>query len=410
MSVETRERALGYYGWRIVLVAFVCHFVAVGFFFYSYGVFFKAVALELGGSRLQVSLGLTVANAVSALCAPLVGRATERGVRRVIVVGALLVSTGFALMTQVSTLWQFYAVLATLVGAGTVAMGGISPATLVTSWFYTHRGIALGIATIGVSLSGLLMPNLATALIDALGWRGSFGVYALATLVLVVPMALWLVVDRPGDIGIAGTNAEPEPLHATRDLLRTRAFWAIAMSFALSLFGVSAVLTHLIPYLTDSGIGAYQAASMLSAAAGAGVAGKFAFGAIADRTDGRNAVWLSLAFQLAGVLALRSPAPLWLWTGAITFGFGMGGVVPLQSVLIAASFGSRSYARAAGLMRPVMLPIAAGGVPLAGWVFDETGHYDNAFACFIAAFVLSAAVLAIAPEPRRARLQVEPAA
>jgi cyanate permease len=61
-------------------------------------------------------------------------------------------------------------------------------------------------------------------------------------------------------------------------------------------------------------------------------------------------------------------------------------------------------------MRPVMLPIAASGVPLAGWVFDETGHYDNAFACFIAAFVLSAAVLAIAPEPRRARLQVEPAA
>jgi len=43
-------------GWRMVGVAFFVDFVAVGFFFYSYGVFFKAIAAEFGDSRLGVAL------------------------------------------------------------------------------------------------------------------------------------------------------------------------------------------------------------------------------------------------------------------------------------------------------------------------------------------------------------------
>ena len=59
----------------MVAVAFFVDFVAVGFFFYSYGVFFKAIAAEFGDSRLGVALGLTVTSAVGAFAAPLVGRA-----------------------------------------------------------------------------------------------------------------------------------------------------------------------------------------------------------------------------------------------------------------------------------------------------------------------------------------------
>ena len=47
-------------GWRMVAVAFFVDFIAVGFFFYSYVVFFKAIAAEFGDSRLGVSIGTTV--------------------------------------------------------------------------------------------------------------------------------------------------------------------------------------------------------------------------------------------------------------------------------------------------------------------------------------------------------------
>ena len=71
-------------GWKMVLVAFSVDFVAVGFFFYSYGVFFTAIAKEFGdsdlgallGSHLGASLGLTITHAVGAIAAPLVGRSS----------------------------------------------------------------------------------------------------------------------------------------------------------------------------------------------------------------------------------------------------------------------------------------------------------------------------------------------
>ena len=51
----------------MVGVAFFVDFIAVGFFFYSYGVFFKAIAAEFGDSRLGVAVGITLTQA-SARC------------------------------------------------------------------------------------------------------------------------------------------------------------------------------------------------------------------------------------------------------------------------------------------------------------------------------------------------------
>ena len=48
----------------MVSVAFLVDFIAVGFFFYSYGIFFKAIAVEFGDSRFGVSIGVTVTQGV----------------------------------------------------------------------------------------------------------------------------------------------------------------------------------------------------------------------------------------------------------------------------------------------------------------------------------------------------------
>lgn len=395
------EQRWRYHGWRMVAVAFLCHFVGAGFFFYSYGVFFKAVATNLHGSRFAVSLGLSCAHVVSALAAPLIGRAIERSVRLVIVAGALSCATGFALMTQVAALWQFYLVLAALVGPGVVSLS-LAPSALVTGWFQTRRGTALGIATVGVSLSGLVMPGVATWLVTHLGWRGGFGVYAIATLLLIIPAAR-LVVPKPEDPICSDDDIEREPLHPTMSLLKSRVYWCLAGTFALALFSVTAVLTHLVPHLTDVGLRPYHAAALLSLAAGTAVAGKVAFGAIADRTaDPRRAVWLCLAFQLLGILLLRAlDTTAGLACAAIVFGFGMGGVIPLQNTLTAAAFGQRSFARAAGLLRPVMLPISAAGVPMAGYLFDRSGSYDGALVIVAVASVLAACALVPLPSTMR---------
>lgn len=180
-----------FYGWRIVAVALVCQFVSAGLLFYSFGVFFKSVAAELGGTRFDVSMGLAAANVAGALSAPFIGRVVERGsARTVILLGSLACGGGYLILSFANAFWQFYAVLATLVGVGTLALGNIPQAALVTRWFAAKRGTALGIATVGVSLSGLIMPTAATLLIDTFGWRAGYRVYGLMAVVLVIPLVV----------------------------------------------------------------------------------------------------------------------------------------------------------------------------------------------------------------------------
>ena len=60
-------------------------------------------------------------------------------------------------------------------------------------------------------------------------------------------------------------------------------------------------------------------------------------------------------------------------------GVAVGGVHPVLTMLIAASFGARSYASAYGLMNTLLQVLAMVAVYSIGWVYDETGSYEAAF-------------------------------
>lgn len=85
-----------YYGWKIIGVTFLTNFISVGFIFYSYGVFFKDLAAEFGGSRFGVGVGLAVMNIVNGILAPFLGRIADRGhIRTMMCTGAVFLSVGF---------------------------------------------------------------------------------------------------------------------------------------------------------------------------------------------------------------------------------------------------------------------------------------------------------------------------
>ena len=414
---DPRSPGWGFYGWRIVAAVFLVDFIAVGFYFYSYGVFFKAIAADLGsGTRFGVALGLSISNVVGAGVAPFVGRAVDRvPIKRIMIAGAVCVSLGFGLMSQISSFWQYYLVLGTLLGVGGALMGGIASSKLVANWFVARRGTAFGIATIGISLSGLVMPSTATWLIAEVGWRGAVAVYGFCTFVIVIPLVAHFVVDRPESMGLlpdgeapapapADGDAVPEMMWHTRDILRARNFWVLTVAFGLVLFSLSAVLVHLVPYADDLGIPRYRAAWVLSIAAGAGVLGKIAFGWLFDRFDPRIAVWISFGSQLAGLLAIMSArAYPSLASGAVLFGFGMGGVIPLHASVTSATFGRISFGKVSGLLRPFQVPITALGAPLAGWIYDATGSYASAFRLFAVVYVAAALVASGLRIPRTSR-------
>ena len=404
-SRPASEQRKLFYGWRMVAVAFVVDFIAVGFFFYSYGIFLKGISADLAGSRFAASLGISIANGIGALFSPFIGRALDRlSIKHIMIVGALLVSAGFFALSLTTALWQLYVIMGTLLAFGMTMMGGLASAKLVANWFEEKRGKALGIATIGISFSGLIMPPLATWLISEVGWRGGFQVYAALTIAIIVPLVAVFVVNRPEDEGLlpdGGTkehhrllrSASPELHWRTRELLRDHNFWVIAIPFGLAFSSLSAVLIHLFPFATDLGISVERAAWIVSAAAGAGALGKPVFGLMIDRFDARVTIWASFGGQLLGLWLLMGGDDFGsLLVAAMIFGFSMGGVVPVHGAVTATAFGRLSFGKAMGLLRPVQIPIHMLGVPLAGWIFDSTGSYRVAFQIFAGFYLVAIAV------------------
>jgi len=399
----------------MVGVAFVVEFIAVGFFFYSFGVFFKAIDAELAGSRLGVSLGMMVTGAVGGILAPFMGRALDRyPIKRIMLMGALVLSAAFALLSRVATIWQYYLVLGTFFAFGMSMMGGLATSKLVANWFQARRGTALGIAGVGISLSGFVMPPVAAWLVSELGWRGGFLVYAVGTLAIVIPVVGLFVVNRPEDVGLRpdGAASQPEASEeasadipwSTRQILTSRNFWAIAFPFAMSFTSLSAILIHLVPHANDIGIPISRAAWVLSFAAGAGAIGKLFFGRLVDLVEPRLAVWASLGTQLVGLgMIMQEPGYTGLVVGAVVFGFGMGGVVPLQGAITGLAFGRLSFGKTLGLMRPVQFLIQPIGVPLAGWIYDTTGGYDLAWKLFCGVYVAASLLIVALRVPRAPR-------
>jgi MFS family permease len=205
-------------------------------------------------------------------------------------------------------------------------------------------------------------------------------------------------------LGQTGDAVKTEPVIEV-PVIKERNFWVLVTAFGLLFCCQSATLTHMVPRLTDTGISLQQASLMISLCAGLGVVGKLSFGWIGDFWSARHAFWLAIGAQFAGqcLMLMFIDRLEGFAVGAALFGFGMGGIVPLQGALIGRVFGSDRFGRALGLMRPAMFPIQMVGVPLAGWVFDVTGSYRPAFQLFLVLYLMAAVVIAGFREPETRR-------
>jgi MFS family permease len=412
------QKAKPFLGWKMVLVAFCIDFVAVGFFFYSYGVFFKAIAEDFGGSRLGVAIGLTVTNAVGAIAAPYVGRALDKyPLRNVMGIGALFMAFGFLGLSFVQNELQFYLVLGLFIGFGASSMGNLATSKLVTNWFDKRRGTALGIAAAGVSLSGVIMPYISAELIENFGWRQGFLVYSAFTFLVVVPLIFRLVISRPEDVGLRPDGAMPikfddgsilppvekaPPKMRLLELFKEHNFRMIVLTFSLLFCSMSATLTHMIPRLTDFGYTLVEASLVMSLCAGFGVVGKLSFGWLSDRLSVRKVMAIVIFMQFTGQYMMFSSLDyLTFAIGASMFGYGVGGVVPMHGAVVGKTFGRDRFGAVLGLMRPAMFPIQILGVPFAGWIFDVTGSYDIAFQVFLGLYFLAALAVSFYRQPAK---------
>ena len=376
-----------FYGYVVVVVTFMLQAVGWGVF-NSMGVFFKPFMDDFNWSRALISSVFSLAMLVCGMSSILQGRLSDRfGPRIVMAVGGVFLGGGYLLMSQVSHFWEVYLYCTLIIGFG---ISGTDVVLLSTTsrWFLRFRGLVTGIAKVGTGVGMLVMPLLLNWLIGRYGWRTTFLILGVFSLVIYVCLAQLLVRD-PGKMGLWPDNEKKvshEPVHETeggltiQEAVRTRPFWTICVAYILALFCLSTILMHIFPHVIDMGFSSTSGARILSTVGAASILGRFVMGGTADRIGTKVVLVICFMCLSIGLLWLQVSSRLWMLVlFAFLHGFAHGGFFAIVAPITAEYFGTRSHGELFGIVTFASTSGAAAGPVLAGFMFDAAGSYQMVF-------------------------------
>jgi MFS family permease len=390
-------------GWVIVMTSVMGIAVSFGsLVIFAFGVFIKPLSDQFGWSRTEISLAFTLTALMVAVFSPFIGRIVDRvGARKVLLPCVAVYGAAFCCLSLVKTLAGFYAiyVLLGVVGNGTTQL---CYARVISAWFDRRRGLALATMMAGVGAGAIGIPPLATWLIGAFGWRETYLLLGASIFVLgMIPAALWLRETPPrGTAGFAGSSIAPLRMAGMRggEAVRMPVFWFLLTGFFLFSVSVNGSVAHLIPILTDRGIGSETAALAASMLGVLTLCGRLLTGVLLDRFSGSRVTGIFFGIAAVGVAVLsQAHAVATAFTAAALIGLGMGAEADVMPYLISRYFGLHSFSEIYGYAFTAYALAGALGPLVMGWSYDSFHSYSTALVCLAAAMFTGAAVLASLP-------------
>jgi MFS transporter, OFA family, oxalate/formate antiporter len=415
---ERRRAPLMFYGYWIVVGALLAQFVTVGAQISVVGVFVKPMTEDLGWSRTEFFLAETLGQFVFASTGFLIGTYVDRfGARPLMLIGVAVAAASLLLAAEVSELWQWMLLRGVFFMLGGALAGNLVVNVTLANWFVTKRGRAMGIASMGVSLSGVVWPPLMTAFSDEFGWRAGWRAMAVVLVLFIVPVSM-LMRRRPEDEGLhpdgaasredamSGEAAADYANSLTRrEALRSRALYLVIAAFGLGVVGVMVMLTQTIPFLTDEGFSRRTASFMLVSMSLPALVSKPIWGFILEKVDPRPLAAVGFAVSAVAALlilfAATAGSVAMLLTGYALVGIGFGGQIPIQEVTWASFFGRRYLGAVRGVAMPFSFIIAAASPLAVAAYFDQVGNYDGAFYAISVLWAASALLILLVRKPAK---------
>lgn len=362
---------------------------------FTFGVFLKPITEEMGWSRGTVSLSVTLFAITSGLITPVLGRLTDRwGVRRVLLLAITLFAASVAAISLTPANIAVFVALYTISGLFSSGQSALPYAKAVSSCFDARRGLALGITMTGVGIGAALVPQFAAFFVKTVGWRDAYVALGVLTWLVAFPAVFFFVTEKP-------EKSEVSPALAMIGddvgvVLRSKAFWAIAVAILFVNTAVSGVIAHLVPLMTDRGLPIEAATSMLIAIGLSTIVGRLISGYFLDKMFAPYFAAIIFMVPLAGMAILwfsGASFAVGLLTAAC-FGFGLGAEVDIVGYLVGRYFGLRRYGEIYGYIIAIFSIGTGVGSYLMGLSFDMTRSYGTALAALsvmllLASFIIS---------------------
>jgi predicted MFS family arabinose efflux permease len=390
------ETSIRYDGWRIAAVCFLVATFGWAFGFYGQSVYVAELHRMHGWPTSAVSTATTFFYLFGALLVVFVSEAIRAfGPRSCLLVGVVAMAVAAALLGQVTTVWQLYAVNALLAAgwAGT-SLGMIT--TALGLWFDKKRGMAISLALNGASFGGIAGVPLLVAAIEHLGFPEAMIAASITMIVLLVPVILLFVGRPPDRTRLAPVSAAPEAPSARRiraQAFRDPAFLSASIAFALVLFAQVGFIVHLISFL-DPVIGRERAAAAVAILTAMAVIGRLLFSTVIDRLNQRLASAISFASQaVALAIIINLHSEIAVFAACALFGFSVGNLITLPALIVQREFDSRSFGVLISLITAITQITYAFGPGAIGLLRDASGSYTLPFYGCIALELAAAALI-----------------
>lgn len=372
-----------FYGWRIVAVCLVASVFANALGLFGAGVYLHALVEQKAWPTGLVSGAITLFYVVSALLLIPVGGILGRfGPQPVFALGIVALAGGVAAIGHVVAPWQTYAAFLVM-GVGWACLSMTAVATTLAPWFERHQGRAVSIASLGASVGGLAGVPVLLLGIDRLGFAATTTIGAASALLVMLPLAVFVLKRRPQDIGLlpdgavaaSSAAAARAPSWSRRDALRTAALRSVMAGFGVGMMVQVGFVTHQVTLLSPA-LGAAGTSIAVSVTAIAALLSRLVLARFADQL-GARATAAAMMIVAAGALAAMAiwSMPAMLVAGSVLMGMTIGNVTTLAPIIVRREFGAASFGAVYGVASCVIQLATALGPSFYGLLHDAFGGY-----------------------------------
>ncbi len=377
-----------YYPWLMAIMGLLVLMVSNGLTITGITAFDEALLTQFDWSRGALKFRDLITLLLAGVMAPFIGIAIDKvGPKILILIGSLMLAVLYFAYSKIGSITHVYLIHVGF--AAVLVAAGLNVAVIMVSqWFVTKRGTALGITLVGTSLGGVVLPKVIVAMLPVMGWRESFVWLSLVPLVLFV--LVLLVVRTPAQMGMqpygagadnrtakGASDAYPDMTYAAA--MRTRTFWALALVAMTTFYSILSASAHLFLHMRDMHFDLATSGQALAVMFGMGMVGKFMFGFLADIFRPKGVFLVNLVIMACGAFLLATLKPSLIWYALVLFGLGWGGLYTMIQLLAVNAFGLSSAGKILGTITMFDAITAGLGIWITALLFDRFGNYQIAF-------------------------------
>lgn len=386
-----------YYGWFIVAAGLVIISLD-GILLYSFGIYMPYMKESFDITHLEGSSLFSVRNIVFAFAMIISGRLIDKfNPKLVIFLGGFTAVLGMFLTAYAKSDWQLIFAYAVLPGIGN-GFFYIPSVAIISRWFNEKRALAIGIATMGVPISGMIINPLTAWLNSTVGLERSL--MALSVILAFLLLTAFVMRRSPEEERAAGAAPDSKrPLPGTdadwgvKKAVSTSSFWILYTIFFLGMNTFLIILVNLFDYAKESGVTALVASGAPAAIAFGSIFGRLFFsGVLTKYFDNKRVLFISYFLEAVSIIIIIYSQAIWaFYLFGFLFGFFYSGHMPIFPTILSNYFGTRFIGSIFGVSATAFSVASITGPLLAGYLYDtNNSHYQSivvaAVVCFIAAF------------------------